>query len=362
MLLMRMLLTLAGAAGLLFALSYPDLLLPPNPNAQDLPHPNIYDFKPVLWVLPLVFMEMASSMGSRRNAVWFTALGAVWVAGVIAWPLLLWHAPEWVERTLPFEDGKLPAGLGYLAIIIFGSILFRLVLLAYLFRDKHVEDEDSTMMDSETLDPAKGRTVQQIIANPPRVAPRFLFGEADHVLIHRFYDWLGRLRRLRHLRLALLGVAGLALAAWFWLYPRPTRQEMLQRDLITMYEHRRLPDGSFRATFRAVHAAYRVMKYISDNEAFAGMTLTQAEHWLHVNRAPEAYRRELLDSSDIELPSVDNIFESRTRFFTVTDGRRIAVLYIRTGKDNAIINIAEVQDAGWNPIMDDIRRRFGTSL
>lgn len=362
MMVMRCVLTFAGAVALLFTLSYPDLLLPPNPNVQDIRHFNIYDLKPVLWVFPLLFMELVSSMGSRRNVVWFSCLAAVWIGGFIAWPLLLRYAPEWVEPTLPFEDGKLPVGMGYLAIIIFGSVLFRYVLLAYLFRTRRVEDDDSTMMEAEVLDPSKGRTVQQIIADPPRVAPKFIFGEADSALISRFYRLVHRLRRMRHLKAGLLGLAAAALVGWFWLYPRPTQQEALQRDLAAMYECRLMPDGTYRATYRAVHAAYRVMKYISDKELFAGKTLSQAERWLRVERAPEAYRKQLLDASDISLPSVDNLFESRTRFFTVTDGRRIAVLYIRTGMDSNVINIAEVQDAGWNAIMDVRRRIFGRDI
>lgn len=363
MLLIRVLLTLAGALALLFTLSYPDLILPPNPNVVDIVEFNIYDIKPIIWVIPLAFMELVGCMGSRRrNAVWFSCLGAVWLAGFIAWPLLLSYAPEWVEPTLPFEDGKLPAGLGYLAIIIFGSVLFRCVLLQFLFKAPRSDEDDPTMMDAAVLDPSKGRTVQQIVANPPQVKPRFLFGEADHALIERFYSLVRRLRRLRHYKSILLTLAGLGLVVWFYLYPQPTEQQALQRDMAVMYECYRLPDGSYRATHRAVHAAYRVMKLISDKELFAGMTLSQAERWLHVERAPEAYRRQLLDDSDISLPSVDNLFESRTRFLTVQDGRRIAVLYIRTNESGDIINVAEVQDAGWNAVMDERRRRFGRDI
>lgn len=362
MLAMRMLLTLIGAAALLFTLSYPDLILPPDPNAQDITTFTIYDIKPVLWVFPLLFMEMVNCMGTRRNVVWFTALGVVWLAGFIAWPLLLSYAPEWVERTLPFEGGKLPMGLGYLSIIIFGSVLFRRVLLAFLFTTPRSELDDPTMMDAAILDPSKGRTVQEIAANPPKVKPRFLFGEADHGLIERFYALMRRLRLMRHLRSLLLGLAGLGLVVWFWLYPRPTEQQALQRDLAAMYQAYKLPDGSYRATCRAVHAAYRVMRYIADKEVFAGKTLEQAQRWLRVDRLPEDYRRQVLDSTDIPLPSVDNLFESRTRFLTVQDGRRIAVLYIRTDESGNIINVAEVQDAGWDAVMDERRRRFGRDI
>ena len=45
--------------------------------------------------------------------------------------------------------------------------------------------------------------------------------------------------------------------------------------------------------------------------------------------------------------------------FSRTDGRRWAVLYIRTNAEGDKINVAEVQDAGWNAVADDKRRRFG---
>ena len=56
---------------------------------------------------------------------------------------------------------------------------------------------------------------------------------------------------------------------------------------------------------------------------------------------------------------MDDTFLSRTRFLTVTDGTRWAVLFIRTNEAGDIINIAEVQDAGWNAIADELRRQYG---
>lgn len=362
MLTLRTLLTLTGALALLFTLSYPDMILPPDPNVQDIQYVNIYDFKPVIWLVPLLLMELVCGWGPRRNVTWFGCLVAVWVGGIIAWPVLLCHAPEWVEPTLPFEDGKLPVGLGYMAIIIFGSVLFRCVLLAFLFKEPRNEDSDPTMMDADVLDPAKGLTVQQIRANPPRSNPHFLFGDADHTLIARFMALMAHLRRLKLLHRLVYVLAAVAVALWFWLYPRPTRQQALQRDLALMYEHRALPGGGFLATHRAVHAAYRVMQYVSEHESFAGMSPEQALRWLHIERAPAAYRRQLTESSDITLPSVDDLYESRTRFFTVQDGRRIAVLYIRTNADGDVINVAEVQDAGWNAVADERRRIFGRDI
>lgn len=355
-------LTLMGAVALLICLSYPDAIMPPSVDEQYVEGFSIYKLKPVLWVAPLVFMELVSSMGRHRNAVWFFALNTVFAAGFIAWPVLQAHAPEWVERTLPFEDGKLPVGLGYLGIIIAASVAFRRVLLGYLFRKPSHDEVDTTMMEADVLDPANARTVQEIRRNPAVAKPRFLFGDADMALIDRFFALVRQVQRMRCVKGALWGVAGVALALWFWLYPQPDETEALQRDLSAMYEAKRLPDGSYRATHRAVHAAYRALKRLADDGMLDGLTFEQAENVLGVRRAPEAYRRQLLDRTDIPLPSVDDMFESRMRFFTVQDGRRIVVLYVRTDASDEHINIAEVQDAGWNAVADEKRRRFGQDV
>lgn len=359
---LRLVLTTMGAVALLYVLSYPDSLMPPSPHLEYVTGFKLYDLKPVLFLGPLLMMEFTSGCGSQRNRVWFTALVLVLVAALLAWPVLLAHAPEWVHPMLPFEDGKLAAGLPLYAVILAASYVFRRVLLAYLFREPRSDEEDPAALDPAVLDPAKGKTVQQIAANPMRVAPRFLFGEADHGLIERFYVFMRRLASIRHLKRLLAGLAALAVALWFFFYPQPTEQQALQRDLAAMYGHRELPGGGWCATHRAVHAAYRVMDYVSAHELFAGMTPRQAQRWLQVDRAPAAYRRQLLDSADITLPSVDDMFESRTRFFTVQDGRHIAVLYVRMNENGEKINIAEVQDAGWNAVMDDRRRRFGSDI
>ena len=129
-----------------------------------------------------------------------------------------------------------------------------------------------------------------------------------------------------------------------------------------MYEHIQLPDGSYRATPRALHAALRVMRYVSDTGVLEGETLPQALNWVQVQRAPAQYRNQLLDDSDLRLASIDDVFESRTRFLTVSDGKRTAALFIRTNKEGDRINVCEAVDAGWNAIADDFRRRFGTDV
>ena len=49
---------------------------------------------------------------------------------------------------------------------------------------------------------------------------------------------------------------------------------------------------------------------------------------------------------------------NRTRFLTLTDGRRIAVLYLLLNEDGTAINIAEVRDAGVPRAEKDERPRL----
>ena len=358
----RYLLTLAGAFALLYALSYPDSILPPTPDADYVQGFTIYQLKPLLWLAPLLWMELASSLGAQRNKVWFSAMGTALIAGIIAFPLLRAWAPEFVVRTFSFEDGKLSWGLFYYALILFASFLLRCGLFVYLFQEsRRDEQSDSNTMDAQILDPANALTLREIAANPARPKVRFLFGDPDQSIIERFLELMRRVTRLRRCRggayLLLIGL----LAGWFLFYPQPTAGEALQRDMRVMYECKRMPDGSYRATTRAVHAALRVMRHISDNELFAGKTPAQAHAWLQVQRAPADYRAQLLDDSDLVLASTDDMFESRTRFFTVTDGKRTAALFIRTNQQG-LINVCETVDAGWNARADALRRRFGTDV
>lgn len=359
---LRVALTMVGAMALLYVLSYPDSIMPPSPHLEYVTGFKLYDLKPVMFLLPMLFMELVSGCGQRRNQVWFLALGSVFIGALIAWPILLAKAPEWVRPTLPFEDGKLEVGLQNYAILMAASFVFRRVLLDYLFREPRSDEDDPVAMDPAILDPSKGKTVQEIAANPIHVQPRFRFGEADHGMIDRFCAFMRSLATAKNRKRLLMGVGALGVALWFFLYPRPTEAEALQRDLAAMYDYKQLPQGGYCGTHRAVHAAYRVMRYVAEHELFAGMTPRQALSWLQVHRAPEEYRKQLLDASDISLPSVDDLFESRTRFFTVQDGRRIAVLYVRMNESGEKISTSEVQDAGWNEVMDDHRRRFGSDM
>ncbi len=352
---LRFLLATAAAAALLYTLSYPDSLLPPNPAMADVEGITPYTLKPVIWLLPLALLELVCLAGGQRNRIWFASLTTVLLGGLVAWPVLLAWRPELVHPMLEFEDGKLAVGLGYFAIILAGSIIFRLVLLAHCFR-RPDEWQGEGDIEATVLNPSTARTVREIAADSPRVQPRFLFGEADWGIIERFRQLMSRLGRRTLLRRSMLASAALTLALWFFLYPQPDEAEAWQRDRAAMYE----TDASgLRATPRAVHAAYRVMKHINDHESLAGMSFAQAEEWMGLADVPAAYRRLIRDENVPEPASVEPTFESRTPFLTITDGRRTAALYVRTDLEGEHITLAEVVDAGWNAIEDDLRRRFG---
>lgn len=380
LLLVRIALTALGAAALLYVFSFPYSIIPPNPEWDYAEGLTPESFRPLLWLVPWAFMELVSSLGAKRNLVWFCGLGLVLSAAVLAWPVLEANYPELVHRPFSFDDGKLEVGLAWLGAFTFGSVLLRGVLLSFLFMKPREEElSDVNYADAELLDPANARTVREIAANPVRVQPRFRFGDADMGLVERFRLMMKRWARLRAWRWGAMLAAVVLVLAWFFFYPQPTEEEAYRRDLARMYDVRgyaareslpaSLPvragaKGVYLATTPAVHAAYRVMSRVAERESLAGMKRSAAEDALGVTHAflPRGYREQLRDESDVSLPSVNDIFDSRTRFLTVTDGKRSAVLYVRFGEDDETVNIAEVQDAGWNARADYIRFRYGADV
>ena len=356
----RFLLCLAGAAALLYAFSYPDALLPPNPVLEDTPGFSLYKLKPVIWVLPVLFMELVAACGPRRNLVWFGALGCVLVMALLAYPLLSAHWPEYVRPTFSYQGGMLATGLPYFLSFLGISLAFRMVLLTYIFPPEELQEQvEVGYVAATALNPEQARTLKEIAAEKRVQQHRFHFKSGDsHVALR--WRLIMRQMMLRS-RIANAAVAGgiLLLLAWFFCYPQPTEEETLQRDMNRMFEHRINAKGQPLATNAAVHAAARVMKHISDYETFSGMSREEAEAWLGLDKVPEGYRAWLRDERDIQLPSVNNLYENRTRFLTVTNGRQICVLYIRTNEADGSIIISELQDAGWDAVADEARRRIG---
>lgn len=358
---LRLVLCLLGAAALLYTFSYPDAILPPNPAAEDAGGVNLYSFKPIMWVIPVLIMELVSGMGKRRNLVWFTSLLTVLVGALIAYPLLSAYRPEYVEATFSYQGGMLSTGLVYFISFIGVSVTIRLLILAYMFPPEEFQGHvEVGYVSSSILDPENARTVREIAADYKPASHRFLFKAANPHLSTRFRLLMKRL--VFRSRIITGGItAGILLVAlWFALYPQPTPEEALQRDLKLMLEHKMNAQGIPMATRAAVHAAARVMKHVSDVEALAGMSMEEAEQWFHLDTTPATYRAWLRDPRPIKLPSVNSLHENRTRFLTVAHGRMVCVLYIRTNPADGSIVVSELQDAGWDAVADEKRRRIGT--
>lgn len=356
---MRTLVTVLLALLFLCCASFPDSIIPPDPAAKYAEGLTIHYFHDKMWFWAMLPLEFWVIIGPKRNRVWFCGVLPVFIIALLAWPVLSAIRPELVHATHSYQGGMLTTGLGIMAIYVAASSVVRLVLAHHLFPEQEAPAEASGDMEVSVLDSLQPRTVEEIAANPQRPAPKFLFGEADMKRIIGFRAIISHYFRMKRVKLTILIFLLLLGSGWVLMYPQPTEEEALRRDLQLMYNTRTLRNGQTAATPAAVHAAYRVMNYISRHEAFAGYTPAQAEQWLGLDRVPEAYRRMLRDERDIELASVDNLFESRTRFLTVTDGRRWAVLYIRTNAEGDKINVAEAQDAGWNAVVDEERRNFG---
>ncbi len=356
----RYLLCLLGAAGLLYTFSYPDAVVPPNPALEEMEGVHLYALKPFVWVLPVVFMELVSGCGPRRNQVWFGALFTVLGLALAAYPVLLANWPEYVAPTFSYQGGMLSTGLIHYVVFLAVSFAFRLVLLNYMFPPEELQEQlEIGFVSATALDPAKARTVKEIAAEEKGPKHKFQFKAGD---ARRALRWRLLMHRMFLRSMVANGCTGggiVLLLLWFILYPQPTPEEALQRDKARMFEHRVNAHGQPLATSAAVHAAARVMKHISDFETFGGMSRAEAEQWLGLDAVPAGYRAWLRDERAIKVPSANYIYENRTRFLTVTNGRYLCVLYIRTNEADQSIVVAELQDAGWNAVADENRRRIG---
>jgi hypothetical protein len=356
----RFLLCLAGAAALLYAFSYPDTLLPPNPILEDATGFSLYKLKPIIWVLPVLFMELVAGCGPRRNLVWFGALGSVLVVALLAYPLLSAHWPEYVRPTFSYQGGMLATGLTHYLSFLAISLAFRMVLLTYIFPPEELQEQvEVGYVAATALNPEQARTLKEIAADKRVQQHKFHFKSGDSHIALRWRLIMRQMMLKSRIANASAAAALVALAAWFFCYPQPTEEEALQRDMKRMFEHRLNAKGQPLATTAAVHAAARVMKHISDYETLSGMSREEAETWLELDKVPQGYRDWLRDERDIKLASVNNLYENRTRFLTVTNGRQICVLYIRTNEADQSIVISELQDAGWDAVADENRRRIG---
>ena len=358
---LRYLFCLLGAGALLYSFSYPDSLVAPNPYWEEVEGITLYSLKPLVWVLPVVFMEIVSAAGPRRNLVWFSALFTILLLALVAYPVLESHAPEYVHPTFTYQGGMLSTGLIYFISFIGISLAIRLVILTYLFPPEEIhEQQEIGYVSASALAPDKARTVREIAAENKVVSHRFIFKDGNSRAALRFRLIMKKLLIRSKLTYASIIIGVLTLTSWFIFFPQPSESEAMQRDLRTMLQYRVNSHGQMLATDAAVHAAARAMKRISDDETLAGMTRSEAEHLLGVDQVAAPYRVWLRDERQIKIPSVNSTYENRTRFLTVTNGKQICVLYIRTNPADESIIVAELQDAGWNAVADEQRRRIGT--
>lgn len=352
---------LLGAGALLYTFSYPDTLVPPNPYWEEATGISLYSLKPLIWLIPVLFMEMVSCVGPRRNLVWFGSLFTVLAAALLVYPVLQAYAPEYVHPTFNYQGGMLSTGLIYYVSFVGISLAIRLVILAYMFPPEELQEQlEVGFVSASALSPENARSLKEIAAEKKVVSHRFIFKKGDARAALRFQLIMKRLI-LRSKIITYTVIAGvLTLLLWFFLFPQPSDTEAMQRDMQTMLKYRVNMHGQVLATNAAVHAAARVMKRISDEESLAGMSREEAEKWLGIDQVPEAYRSWLRDERDIKIASTNSTYENRTRFLTITNGRQICVLYIRTNPADESIIVAELQDAGWDAVADEQRRRIGT--
>ena len=356
----RFIFCLMGAAALLYTFSYPDTLVPPNPILEDSTSFSLYKLKSFIWLLPIMLMELVACCGPKRNVIWFGALFSVLVAALAAYPVLTAYWPEYTAPTFNYQGGMLTTGLIHYVEFLAISFAFRKVLLTYMFPpEEFLEQQEVGFVSASVLNPARARTVKEIAAEGHLPQHKFHFKSGDSRVALRWKLIMRRMFLRSMVANASIGGGLLLLALWFFLFPQPTPEEALQRDMARMYEHRLTRQGQPLATQPAVHAAARVMKHISDHESLGGMTREDAEQWLGLNHVPQGYRAWLRDERDIKLASANNMYENRTRFLTVTNGRYICVLYIRTNKADGSIVVAELQEAGWDATADELRRRIG---
>ncbi len=347
---LRIFLCTLFASALLLMWAYPDSIIVPNFLREQNPNDTIYHVRAYLWVIPFILMELVCMAGERKNLVWFSSLLTVLLTGLLLWPYFDVWRPELLWKQMPYEDARLATALGYFSILVFFSAIFRLIILNFLFAPPP-EVHELNEVDVMRLDPSQGRSVKEIAARQGRVKARFLFGGADEGIISRFYDMMRSVLDIRRSRRIMI-FSLLALGAlWFFIYPAVMDNAgfRYQRDRERMYEK----SGEHMST-AALYAAQRVLQDVAKNDRLRGMTIEEAERYLNI---PKEDYNQLRDESEIDSWSSDDIHSSRRRFLTITDGQRRVVLYLRMNADKKHINFADLEEEGWNPVIDEQRRR-----
>ncbi len=363
LLLIRSFLAIILALTILLALSFPHVVTPSLIEPlHGAPEPDIFEkggyfYANRLWMLALGLLYLVSSYGDRKNLVWFTGWGVTLVVGVLVWPFLQVWYPEYLWPQFSYSRDALSWGMFYTSIFVAASVVLRLGLLRFLFPEP-LSVYEGNEVELDRLDLSKARTVREIASSGGRVRASFLFGKADEGVVTRFYQSMRALMLERRSRWYLIFSALTFIALWFWLYPQliGTEEHGLQRDRERMYEVSELNDGEYILKRSALPAAMRVLEPIVKNDKLKGMTIQQAEEYLGLSGLAPHLLAQLRDESPLESKSSQSLHLSRLRFLTLSDGKRRVILYLRLGADKKTINLAELEEEGWNPRVDAQRR------
>ena len=360
----RTLIVALGAFGMMYTISYPSAFVGPD-SYIEVPYFSrefLTEWKNWLWIAPWLLMEFSSIIGPKRNVVFFSGLLIVMACTMIVYPILQASQPELIESTLrdksiyglfqtehdeeiiifsqgtPYRDGCLSFGFVFLWVLLGLSAFIRIILIGYiisLHRKEETHEANSVEVADISPNAPSAKTVKEIVSTHKKTNPNFKYGEADFSLIAHIKGIFRRIQMMRNMR----GLAWCALVCllflWFFLYPQPTPEEALQRDIERMYETN---DNEF-ATPRAVYAALRIMRYLSDpaNKTLDNMTIAQAEDWLQLHRASESYRDIIRNEEANEKARVPERLKSPsvifTRFLTISDGKHSATLVLNTNAD-----------------------------
>lgn len=340
-----------------YVAAFPDTILSLH-RIAGMPHERILQYvHDLMWLLPLAVAEAVACMGRERNLVWYTGVFAAWGLTAMALPLLRLHAPEWVIPVHEVEGVKLYAAFLWMSLFLVVSLFFRMGVLRYLFPPySEVEGEGYYTGEDLTMSP---RTVQEIAAAPPRRRRYFLFGKTDDA---RIRSW-GRVGQdaVALLRVKAQGVffAVLALLIWnvgvYW-FADGSRGER-ERDLQRMGEMSFSPEaGEYKASDRAVHAAYRLFHEADRKGNLNGKTKRDAEVYFVLDRWNPTYLKQAMNASANEGADIFSIKES---WLTVDDGIKKVTLSLYMNHETERINVIEVDEKGWDPRMDDYKNSLG---
>lgn len=335
--------------------AYPDWVLPQAEIAASAHRVAMGHLHDWMWLIPVVLMEVVAALGSCRNRAWFTGLLAAWVLVILALPVLRWYAPELVMRAHPSENVMLyPVAFG-MTVFVAASLFFRLTILRYMFPPHSPSDESGFYVGEDlTMSP---RTVQEIVASPPRRRKYFLFGMVDEEQL-RHWGLAGKAAlALLRMRTQLVLAACVLLLVWNVgvFYATGGSAGERNRDRERLGEFVRSQGGEMVATSRAVHAAYRLFGDIDKNRLFIGKSREEMAHYLRLDSWDPAYRKQATEP-------FDELYSLRERWLTIDDGSKKADLFLYLDKKTGLAVQAERDEKGWDPRLDDYRSRLGVDL